>query len=126
MISSCSKQKTSKSLFFSRSKQNIPGFDRGVQGKSTPLNKDQWLLVLFFLILDHEGIIAVGCFILHFYLQINFIIEPSVPLGKLANMCDFRQIPIIFRPPPLPRYIRRSHFLPILPEFTWLLTSISR
>ncbi len=42
----------------------------------------------------------LGCFILHFNLQINFIIKPSVPLGKVTTMCDFRQIPIIFRPPP--------------------------
>ncbi len=41
-----------------------------------------------------------GCFILHFYLQINFIIKPSVPLGKVNNMWDFRWIPIIFRSPP--------------------------
>ena len=32
-----------------------------------------------------------------------------VPLGELMNMCDFCIIPKNFRPP-LPRYIRRSHF----------------
>ncbi len=56
----------------------------------------------------------IGCFILHFYLQINFIIKPSVPLGKLANMCDFRQIPIIFRPPPTAIYPT----VPFLADFT--------
>ncbi len=49
----------------------------------------------------------VGCFVLHLNLQINFIIKPSVPLGKVTTMCDFHQIPIIFRPP-LPRYTRWS------------------
>ncbi len=40
---------------------------------------------------------TLGCFILHLNLQINFIIKPSVPLGKLTKMCDFRQIPIIMK-----------------------------
>ena len=33
------------------------------------------------------------------YLQINFIIKPSVPLGKATNMYNFRRIPIILDPP---------------------------
>ncbi len=38
-------------------------------------------------------------FISHLYFQINFIIKPSVPLGKLTRVCHVRQISMIFRPP---------------------------
>ena len=42
----------------------------------------------------------LGCFILHLHLQINFIIKPSVPLGKLTKMCDFRQFRSYLDPDP--------------------------
>ncbi len=37
---------------------------------------------------------------MHLNHLIKAIVFPSVPLGELMNMCDFRRIPKIFRPPP--------------------------
>ena len=61
---------------------------------------------------------SLGCFKMHFNLLIRAIVFSSVPLGMLMNMCDFRKILKMFRPPLL-RYIGWSHFQQVSPETCW-------
>ncbi len=50
---------------------------------------------------DHTDL---GCCKMHFPALTKAIVFSSMPLGMLMNICDFRRIPKIFRPPPTAIY----------------------